>query len=1179
MSTSKFKIDELIENRYRVLDAIETGGMGTLYQVADEAKDGQIVALKTVKLDVSGIDPVENEQRLQREFRILTELHHPNLVAVHDYGITPGEILYFTMEWIEGHALDLDRGTFSLEETLPIVVQICRALAYLHARGVIHGDLKPANVLLLDGQVKIVDFGISLEVRSPESRIRYYTPGYSAPEMKELRTVDHRVDLYSLGALWYALLVGEPPLFMLGADRLVEFALQEALEDQPNAAATSAATSAAAIIDVIARLLRTDPNERYASANQVIEAINQATQSAYQLETEETASSYALRARFVNREAEMTTLHQTWQRAQTGKRHIVLIEGESGVGKTRLVEELEIQAETGGARAVWGQCIESGGTAYHPWREVLRVLVRYVEDADESTLRRVGPVLATLLPELWNRAYMENAAPPAELDLQAAQRRLNAAIAHVLQAAANARPTLILLEDVHWADEATLELLQYLARIPGPERLLICTTYNSKAERSAQTLEHLTGDLIQRIALPPLAPEHVTDLIRWMLGLETPSPLLIERVQRTASGNAFFVQELIRSMAAEGTVLQRTVGGWYVDLEALQDAELPDSIRQVVWQRLAQLSEDTQKLLQWAAVVGPVFWKSAIGAIGIATRPQIEIALSEGQKQDLIVHRDQSTFEGEREFLFNSAVIQEVAYERVAPEKRRPYHDRVAAWLLTHPDAEIEEHLGLIAHHLEQAGRIEQAIDYLTRAGQQAAGQFANAEALVYYSRALDLLKPLDRPEKQEKAYTLLLARETIYDIQAAREAQAQDLEAMEELAEILNDDARRIETALQKANHADMTGDYPAAIASARAAADLAQTIGDTNQKAAAHMQWGGTLWRQSAYEAAQRQLEQALELAQSAGARQAEASSLRFLGLVAWNMGKHTDAQAYFERALPIYREIGDRRNEAGTFNNLGLIALEQGDQAQGEINYRQALAIFQEIGERRGEALVLSNLGVEHDQLGDYAQAKSYYEQALQVMQEIDDRVGESMALANLSLLLHNNGEDETALTHSHHALEVAQDLGDRRWQGYALTNMGHALEGLGRIAEAANAYREARDMRNESGEKKTALESTAGIARTLLAQDDPTRALTYVEEILEHLETDTLDGADEPFRIYLTCYQALQANQDPRAQPILDEAYHTLQERAAKIDDDALRRSFLENVTFNRKLVQAWKNKGT
>jgi tetratricopeptide (TPR) repeat protein len=166
----------------------------------------------------------------------------------------------------------------------------------------------------------------------------------------------------------------------------------------------------------------------------------------------------------------------------------------------------------------------------------------------------------------------------------------------------------------------------------------------------------------------------------------------------------------------------------------------------------------------------------------------------------------------------------------------------------------------------------------------------------------------------------------------------------------------------------------------------------------------------------------------------------------------------------------------------------------------------------------------------------------------------------------------GEDRVALEHSQLALDITQKLGYRKFRAYALTYLGHALVNLDRLPEAAEAYREALLLRREFGQPHMSMEPLAGLARISLAENDLARAQTHVEEILGFLQDNTLDGTEEPFRVYLTCYRVLHANQDPRAQEILNTAHGLLQEQAVRISDEELRRSFLENVAAHREIVR-------
>jgi tetratricopeptide (TPR) repeat protein len=426
-------------------------------------------------------------------------------------------------------------------------------------------------------------------------------------------------------------------------------------------------------------------------------------------------------------------------------------------------------------------------------------------------------------------------------------------------------------------------------------------------------------------------------------------------------------------------------------------------------------------------------------------------------------------------------------------------------------------------------------------AGEYAAARFANAEAIVYLSRAINLTPKVDgdtdTDTEHARLFALFLARERVYDLLGEREGQRYDLTTLAALAGVLDDGGPQAagrwgQVTLRQANYTQAISDYPAAIAAAQRAIEYAQAAGDVNVEAGGYLQWGESLWRLGDFDECRSRLERALALAQAAGAHQLEANSLRNLGTVCYYVGDYSGGRAYYERSLPISREIGDRPGEASTLSNLGEIARS----------------------------------------LGDYATAKGCYEQRLHICREIGDRRGENIALANLSLISHTGGNNEAAQEYALQMLDIARQIGHRSHQGYALNNLGHALAGLNRLAEAADAYRQAVALRHELGEHFLDIESLAGLARVCLAEGKLAEAQAHVDEILSYLKTRTLDGTDEPMRVYLTCYQVLKANQDPRASELLTTTYDLLQERAGAIMEEELRRSFLRNVNAHREIVE-------
>jgi tetratricopeptide (TPR) repeat protein len=244
--------------------------------------------------------------------------------------------------------------------------------------------------------------------------------------------------------------------------------------------------------------------------------------------------------------------------------------------------------------------------------------------------------------------------------------------------------------------------------------------------------------------------------------------------------------------------------------------------------------------------------------------------------------------------------------------------------------------------------------------------------------------------------------------------------------------------------------------------------------------------------------------------------------------------NATAYYEQALLILRAIGDRREEHLALKELGNIALEQGDYDHARANYEQALTCFRQIGDRQSESSTLNRLG----------------------------------------LLYHNLGDEEAALAYSQEALAIAQEIGDRWLESSSLTKLGHAFAGLGQPEAASECYQKAVSLWREQGRPDLALESVAGLARIALSRGDLPQAQAYAEEMMVQFDDDTFpnDGMAEE---YLTCYRVLHAGHDARAAEVLSTVYNQLQATAAKIEDEAMRRSYLENVPAHQEIVSEWR----
>ncbi len=1205
--------------------------MGVVYQALDQFT-GETIALKRLfndsSLEEGAVSDTGANMRLlmAREFQASASLRHPNIIRVRDYGFDTNRHPYFTMELLPNAQTILQAGTGQPEQVkVDLFLQLLQALAYLHRHNISHRDLKPANVLVDDGQVKVLDFGLSALVGEGDNRISG-SLAYLAPEVLENIPAGIASDLYAAGMIAYELFTGHHAFDTTQLSPLIDAILYKI----PSFDLTVIPPPIAKILKC---LLAKSPSERFATSSDVIYALGEAVGQPLPQETQEIRESFLQAAQFVGREEELAQFGQALDEAIAGRGSTWLIGGESGVGKTRLINEVQIRALVQGFLVLHGQAVSEAGSPYQLWREIARRLAVLVETDtfQAGVLKPIVPDIETLLGK--------TVPDVPQLEPEAAQTRLLTVITELLQRYVADNPLMIVLEDMQWARDNSLAALRWANRIVKQEclPLLILVTYRDDEQpKLPETLPDM-----QHIHLDRLPAKAIAMLSELMLGAAGRQSRIINFLQKETEGNTFFIVEVVRALAEETGQLDQ------IGEMTLPKQMLVGGMHQLIQRRLSRLPAEAEPLLQLAAVAGRELDLTVLASA--APEEDIERWLTTCVNAAILnVHEQRWQFAHDK---LRQGVLMALNIGR-----RKKLHQTIGTAIEQVYAQNLSPHAADLSYHYYRAEDSAHERQYVGLAGEQAAAQFANDEALTYFSRALELTPETDYLER----YRLVLSREKVYELQGKREDQEQALVTLKELSKILNNDHKRTEVALRQSNYAEITSDYPAAIAVAKRVINLAQTTRDVYHEAQGYLYWGTVLWRQGNYDEAQIQLKQALAL--SSEIPLLKASILRILGLITWNQGDFTTAHNYFEQSLNICRQIGDRRVEGTVLNNLGIIFAQQGNytgattyfkqslhvcrqignrQVEGNIlnnlgivvgyqsdytkaksyyeqalhikqeiedregqsmvldnlgdvakyqgDYLQATAYFeqsldirQDIGERKGEANTLNNLGTVADYQGDYTKAKKYYEQSLSIRQEIGDRQGESEGLAYLSLLYHHLSDDNTALDYSQQALQIAQDLGDHHLLGYALTHLGHAWLGLGNLTEANEAYQQALTTRRELGENNRALEPLAGLAYIYLAQDSVRMAQTQVKDILDHLEQQAIStdigqglyGTEEPFKILLTCYHVLSSTQDPQAQDILHYAYYLLEERATKIYDVEKQRLFLENVAAHHELMAHW-----
>ncbi len=748
-STHRFEPGAVLNGVYRIDGVLGEGGMGVVYRAVDQLRD-RVVALKTVRGDALTPEQVE---LFKAEFRTLTELKHPNVAAAYDFEPIRGTDAYlFTMEYIEGQTVFQATDAAAWSDVLDLLVPVCRALAYVHSRQFIHFDLKPENVLV-DGRnvVKVLDFGVA-GVRHAGTPMWRGTPHYMAPElMSPDAPIDHRADLYSLGIMAYELLCRRLPF-----NGPTPFALAAHHHGTPLVFdAEAQARVPEWLRKVVERLCAKLPADRYRSANAIIEDLNRRGERAYELDTKQTRESYVLSSRFVGRDAQCRQILGFTDRRVTGdapEQPALFVAGVSGVGKSRLMREVRLQAQLSQIVFLESACYEGSFVEYGPLLTVIEHLVRIAETAGATALlKRYGPELMKLSPRAVAGRGIEPSPPLENAELE--RLRLMDQVTEFFVRVAEIAPYVIYLDDLQWATAGTVDLLTYLIRRVALEerggRRLQCGilgTYRDDEVHGRPVEKLLRGleALYCSVHLAPLDRTQVGTVLSSMLGVEALPAPFVERVADETAGNAFFVEEVMRSLIENGSVYLEN--GEWAARERIGELQIPAGIEALFRRRTSFLDAGPRAILDLMAVHGQPITAGVLEAVGGVEPQTLHAYLAQLQRRQMVrpVPGDTVSYQ-----LLHDR-MREILYRDLEDEHRRTLHRGIGAALEALSDA--ESHVYDLAYHFWQAGDAERALTYSLRAGERAERSYANARAIELFERVLQLLPASGRPDAKDVA-------------------------------------------------------------------------------------------------------------------------------------------------------------------------------------------------------------------------------------------------------------------------------------------------------------------------------------------------------------------------------------------------------------------------------------------
>lgn len=812
------------------------------------------------------------------------------------------------------------------------------------------------------------------------------------------------------------------------------------------------------------------------------------------------AQNLALCPLFIGRSAPLEVLNELLQSARNQRGQTLLIGGEAGIGKTRLVAEARTLAAAQEFLVLQGACFAPDQQL--PFAPLLDLARNFIAtqspQALAASLDAAAPELFKLLPELANHVSPRALPPSPEPELEK-KRLFQALLQFIIEGQNQDAPRLLVVEDLHWCDDASLEFLLYLARRIQAHPALLILTYRSE-ETSARLYRFLAevdrGRLAAEISLSALSRMEVDAMIRAIFDLKQPVRAeFLERIYALTEGNPFFLEEILKSMIATGEIFYAN-GQW--DRKPLRELNIPRSVQDAVQRRIEQLSEPAPHVLALAAVVGRRFDFALLQGLTGMSEPELLPLLKELLGAQLVVE------ESADEFAFRHALTRESVYTTLLRRERKQMHRRVAETLEQQDAGALESHVGDLAYHYHAAEIWDKALEYARRAGEKAQSMYAPREAIEQFTRALEAAQQLP----QANPTTIYRARgqayETIGDFDNAYSDYEQELHAAH-------------------AAH-DARGEWQGLI-------DL------------------GFLWASRDYARTDEYFQRALELARAMQDPTTVARSLNRVGNWYMNLDQPWDALSHHQEALAIFQELDDRHGTAETLDLLGIATEVTGDNVRASGYFAQAIPLWRELDDRMGLASSLTefaSLGEMHMSSTlvpaplTFSEIETHLQDAIQIARAIGWRAQEVYAQALWSLALGYHGDYARALELARTSLRAVEEIEHQQWLCFvhilhgwlyldllvldeAQTQLERALSRAHQIRStlfvkiSSDALAACLILRNELDRAQAVLDAARGESEILtrgfgerllsvvyadlaLARNDPTQALQIVEELI-------------------------------------------------------------------------------
>ncbi|MGI9065044.1 MAG: serine/threonine-protein kinase PknK [Pyrinomonadaceae bacterium] len=1179
---------------YRLLNKIDSGGMGEVYK-AEDTRLGRTVAIKLLLAAIN--DQPLARRRFLQEAQSASALNHPNIVTIHAIEEADG-LNFIVMEFVEGKNLKSligAEGALPLTRLLDIGIQTADALEAAHEINLIHRDIKSANILITPrGQAKVLDFGLAKVIRTIADMVDDEAPtltnltdegtvlgtaAYMSPEQTRGQALDGRSDLFSLGCVLYEAATRSLPF---GGPSMLAVMHAIATTDPPSPSRVRPELPREFDL-ILERALAKDKERRYSSAAEMGQALRSLRASftgewlgspiVYDKDLVEGPA-----AQFVGRGPELSRLEGLLQQAVDGAGRIVFISGEPGIGKTSLSDEFlrRARARFPGLSVSRGRCVEQYGTgeAYLPFLDAISgMLEGPSRDRLAAVMRTSATTWCSQLPVAFaSTGSMEKL---QQETIGATKERMMREMGDALGIFANTSPVVLLLEDLHWADPSSVDLLRHLSQRIRHQHLLIAGTLRPEdIERSNHPLksykaEMLAHKLCEEIALDSLSPAHIQDYLNATFAPHNFPPEFAVHIHDKTEGHPLFATNLLQYLGERGDIA-KTNEHWSLSRPISEmELEAPESVRSMISKKVDSLGEEERRALQYASVEGQEFLSSVVASLLGVDEVDLEELLARIEKTHrLIVTRAEEELpDGSlaTRYRFAHALYQNFLYGDLVTKRRIMLHRQAGEQLAQHYGKRAPQIATQLALHFERGRDFTRAVEFLIHAGDNATTLYANAEAAEHYTRALSLAEKLPDEAQPETIVTLYGKRgatnmalsrfgESVDDYVSMLKHQ-EGFDSPEKKAAGLNALAL---TLFFSHRLEEMESRADEALAAAERAGSETLRLDTMGLMGLKHLCYGEL-------QLARPILDDVIKSARAIDQKPALLSALTWRGCLYFFQTEYERAIEYENEAKQLASRMRDGFHLLTAMFFLGLSKGNLGQMSEAIATLEEAIQMGSRNGDRFWFPRMPNCLGWLHRELQDFDGALKHDQEGLRVARQYHVLEAEANSLINLGIDHTYDGKTEETVAAFRETHEIFERDAWFRWRYNIRLEAATAWHWLrqGDLEKAGEFAQRLLDTAKEHEVHKYIAEAHRLKAQIAIAASDPATAETEFAAALDELERHPAPLV--AWRTYADLGRLQAQRGDPTAaQSSFNLAAEIVMACAANVSDNDLRATFLSST---------------